>query len=108
MIDIETETLIALRDACREPVFCHGGKPIHISGMYRYIMRGAKAANGQRIRLETVRTPGGLRTSREAISRFISTLTDPGTAIPPPTTAARRRQIESAEKELARAGFDLT
>jgi hypothetical protein len=68
-------------------------------------MRGATASNGARIRLETVRTPSGLRTSREAIQRFISALTNQG--LPPPTTASRRHQQEKAERELSEAGFEV-
>lgn len=108
MIDIESEDLIDLRAACREKVFRNAttGKPLHISGMYRHVMRGARSVNGERVRLEFIRTPGGLRTSREAIVRFISALTvDVAQSLP--TTAARRRQVKSAENELRAAGFEV-
>ena len=108
MIDIETEDLIDLRAACREPVFRQKtGKALHISGMYRHVLRGARDANGDRVKLETVRTPSGLRTSREAIGRFIAALTDPDSDIPTPVPAVRRKQIADAEAELAGAGFAL-
>jgi Protein of unknown function (DUF1580) len=107
-IDIETETLIDLRAAATLPVFRNRtGKSAHISSVYRFVMRGARAANGQRIRLETVRVPSGLRTSREAVQRFIAELTDPDHPIPAPRTAARKRQIAAAENELVEAGFQL-
>jgi hypothetical protein len=107
MIDMLKEDLIVLRAACREKPFRHRrtGKPAHISSLYRHVMRGARAANGERIRLETVRTPSGLRTSREAIARFIQALTDPG--LPLPTAAKRRQAQEAAETELRRAGFEI-
>lgn len=107
MIDVFQEDLIDLRQACREPVFRNRltKKPAHIASVYRYVMRGARAANGERIRLETVRTPRGMLTSREAIVRFIEALTNPDTPTPTPTSATRRRQIEQAEKELAEAGM---
>jgi len=107
MIDVLTEDLIDLRTACCERPFRHGrtGKPAHISSLYRHVLRGARAANGERIRLETVLTPSGRRTSREAIQRFIAALTEPG--LPPPTTARRDREREAAEQELAEAGFEI-
>jgi hypothetical protein len=107
VIDALHDDLIDLRDACREKPFRHRrtGKPAHISSLYRHVMRGARASNGERIRLETVRTPSGLRTSREAIQRFISALTNPD--LPPPTTASRRRQRDAAEHELRNDGFEV-
>lgn len=109
MIDVLVEDLIDLRRACREKPFCNGrtGKPAHIASMYRHVMRGARAANGERVRLETVRTPSGLRTSREAIARFIAALTDPNTPLIASTSALRRRQVDRACAELADAGFDV-
>jgi hypothetical protein len=107
MIDVLSEDLIDLREACGLRVFKNTktGKPAHIASMYRHIMRGARAANGERIRLEVVRTPSGLRTSREAVARFIAALTDPDATAPTPR--ARRRQIAQAEAELAGAGFEI-
>jgi hypothetical protein len=108
MIDIETETLIDLRSACLLPVFRHPktGKAAHISSVYRHVLHGARDANNNRVRLEVIRVPGGLRTSTEAVSRFIERLTS-GETIPLPTTATRRKQMENAEKELAAAGFEF-
>jgi hypothetical protein len=109
MIDIFGEDLIDLRAACKEPPFRHPktGKPGHISGMYRHALRGARAADGSRIRLETVRTPSGLRTSREAIQRFIAALTNPDNPLPPPRSAIRQREIAGACSELEKDGFAL-
>jgi Protein of unknown function (DUF1580) len=108
MIDIEAERLIDLKEACRLPVFRNPKtkKAAHFSSIYRHILRGARDARGERVKLETIRTPGGLRTSVEAVERFIRQLTT-GNSIPSPTTKTRRRQMHAAEKELAAAGFDL-
>lgn len=107
MIDVVNETLLGLREACREQVFRNRltGKPAHIASLYRHVMRGARAANGDRVRLECVKTPSGLRTSREAIARFIAALTDPDR--PAPTSRARAKQIAQAERELIEAGFEV-
>jgi hypothetical protein len=108
MIDVLTEDLIDLRQVCREKPFRNArtGRPAHISSVYRHVMTGARAANGDRICLETVRTPSGLRTSREAIARFISALTDPDLPTCTATPAARRRQIDAACAELNSAGLE--
>lgn len=105
--DLLSEGLIDLRRACAEPPLRNArtGKPCHVSQTYRYAMRGATAANGERIRLETILTPSGRRTSREAVVRFIARLTDPDQPISAPR--ARVRQIKSAEADLEAAGFEV-
>ena len=108
MIDLFREDLLDLRQACRLPPYLNPRtrRPPHLSAIYRHINHGARATNGERVRLEVVRTPSGLRTSREAVARFFEALTnrDPVTA---PAPAARARQISRAESELSAAGFTL-
>jgi hypothetical protein len=106
MIDVEAEALIDLRDAAKHPAFRQrNGKSAHFSSVYRWISRGARARNGARVILETVKLPIGLRTSREAIGRFLNALSNPCDPMPAPTSTARRRLIEQAEKELTEAGM---
>lgn len=109
MIDVASEELIDLRAACREPVFRNRltRKPAHIATLYRHSTRGARAANGDRIKLETVRTPAGLVTSREAIQRFVEQLTNPTTEPAVESPRARQRRVDSACAELAEAGFQV-
>lgn len=109
-IDVETEDLINFATACTHPALRNDrtGRPCHPAQLYRYVQLGAKAANGERIRLETVRTPRGLRTTRQAIVRFIAALTDPDR--PAPTPRARTKQLAATERdelELTAAGFDV-
>lgn len=106
MIDIQTEDLMDLKEAAREPVFRSPKtkKPAHVASIYRHVLRGGRAANGERVKLETIRTPSGLRTSRQAVERFIAALTNPDAA-PAPTPSQRRREIEAAEKRLELAGI---
>ena len=107
MIDPLNEELIDLQAACSLPPFRNPktGKPCHKSALYRHVLRGSRAANGDRVRLDVVRTPSGLRTSREAVLRFIRALTDPDTPLPPIPTKNRAKQQEAAVAELVAAGF---
>jgi hypothetical protein len=107
MIDVLTEQLIDLKGAAAEKPLRNArtGKAAHVGTIFRYVLRGARDANGNRVRLEVVRTPSGLKTSREAIVRFIQHLTDPDA--PLPQTVARRRQQMQAEAELKAAGFEM-
>ena len=109
MIDVREEDLIDLREACREPVFFNRrtNKPGNLATIYRHITRGARAVNGERIRLETIRTPRGLLTSREAIQRFVENLTDPEADRVVETSLARKRRVDEACTELTAAGFKV-
>jgi hypothetical protein len=101
VIDVFNEDLIDLRDACRSPAFRNPRtkKAAHVSQAYRWVSHGARAADGNRVKLEVVRTPSGLRTSREAVVRFLQRLTCPASTAPE-EQPARVRQIEAAVKEL--------
>ena len=111
MIDIDHETLIDPRAAARLDVFANQitGKPAHKSKVFRAILQGCRAHDGRRVKLEHVRVPGGIRTSREAIARFVAALTgdvDTATNAAPTRTPARRaREIKAAERELTAAGI---
>lgn len=104
MIDVLNENLIDLREAAKlPPIRTRTGKAAHISKMFRLAKLGVRASNGQRVRLETVRCPSGLRTSTEAVQRFIRELTDPDATAQTP--ASRQREVDTAEKELQQAGL---
>lgn len=107
MIDVINEALIDLTIASGEPALRNGrtGKSCSVSQVYRYAQGGARAVNGERVRLEVVKCPGGLRTSREAIARFIAALTDPDRPVTTRTAATRRRESEKASRDLARSGW---
>jgi hypothetical protein len=108
MIDINTENLIDLREARRHPVMLNRktGKPRSLASVYRDVLRGSRGPDGERIKLEVVRTPSGLVTSNEAIVRFIARLSglDAPSGSPSPSKM-RKTQIEAAEQELLAAGF---
>jgi hypothetical protein len=105
VIDVESETLIDFPTAAKHPAYRNprNGRAAHVASLYRHVMRGARAVNGERIRLEVVKTPAGLRTSAEAICRFIAKLTNPDRPAPP--TKSRKRQIQQAVDELVGERF---
>lgn len=104
MIDPLSEKLITLNEARRLAPLMTNGKPCDIKKLYRLVQIGSKAGNGERIRLEACRCPDGLRTSLEAVGRFIQRLTDPGAEIETVTPAQRQRAIDRAERELVALG----
>jgi hypothetical protein len=84
------------------------GEKTHISTILRWIVRGAKAPDGSRVRLEAVRLGGRWFTSKEALQRFAESLTPrlDSTTAPTPRTNLRRRQAsEGAAAELERLGL---
>jgi hypothetical protein len=107
MIDIYHEELISLHTACGEDVFRNQrtGKPANIASIYRYALRGGRALDGSQIRLETIKTPSGLRTSKEAIQRFIDAMSNPPTT--PQRSVSRAQEIARAESELRKDKFEI-
>lgn len=107
MIDVLTEEIIDFAQAAKIPVLRNrkSNKPCHIAQIYRYVQSGARAVNGERIKLEVVKHPSGMMTSVQAIGRFIERLTNP--EIPPnkPTPSQRRRQIDVARQRLVACGM---
>jgi hypothetical protein len=82
------------------------GRPCHLASVYRWMNAGARAADGSRVVLESIKCPAGRRTSAQAIERFIHKLTHgAGPTAPPPTTAAERRRQRQVDGALDRAGI---
>ena len=109
MIDVSTEALLTPSAATREPLFANArtGKPGSIPRVYRAMNLGARAHDGRRVRLEWILGPGGRRTSREAIARFVAELTGDAAPVAKParTPARRQREHASAERQLQAAGI---
>src|SRR5690348_16651826 len=106
MIDVNCEQLISPREATRHPVFQNAkGRPGSLATVYRAINPGARSMTGERVRLETIKVPSGLRTSREAIARFIARLSDPNTPSVIATAVSRRRQAAAVDAALDAAGI---
>jgi hypothetical protein len=107
-MDIFTEERLGLAAAAAIVPPARNGRRTHISTILRWILQGAKAPDGQRVRLEAARIGGRWFTSREALERFSRALT-PATDLPPATAprtpTARQRASDRAATELSRIGI---
>ena len=97
------EPRISPKNACRDGRLARDGQQVSVPTYYRWITRGARSASGRRVTLETVQTPSGRCTTREAIGRFIVALNDVG--VRPEVLAINSRFAENAERELKQAGI---
>lgn len=98
--DLFSEGLVPLAAAAKLLPKRRGGKPTHVATLFRWVQRGVKG-----VRLEAVQCGGVKCTSRPALSRFFQRLTSGGDPLPVKTTKQRKRNIERAERELAKAGI---
>jgi len=107
-IDLENERLLTLAGAARylskKMPDRWGGKPCHISSVYRWTARGVKG-----VRLETLQVVGAKMTSVEAIGRFVARLSGnaPGSSetTPAKLAAAGRKRLAEADRQLDAAGI---
>jgi hypothetical protein len=104
MIDIGSDHLIAIRDVPKIlPARCNG-KRIHISAVYRWLLRGVRGT-----RLDSITIGGTTYTSTEAVQQFADQLSQarsPGSPVSRPSVATpsqRRRQIEEAARRVGAA-----
>lgn len=81
------------------------GRPVTFSCVLRWVLDGAKAPGGERVRLEAARLGGKWLSTRAALRRFILRQT-PGAEVPKQRTPVQRsRASERAARELERAGI---
>jgi hypothetical protein len=108
VIDLTTEATLTLAAACKLLPPGRGNRKPHFSTLCRWVTRGVKSPTGEVVRLEALRVGAKWITSRQALQRFAEKLTPRLDSDPLPTLrspAARRRDSERAEKELARHGI---
>ena len=107
MIDLSKETPLSLTQAARLLPPGRGDRPVTLSCLLRWILRGARAPSGQLVRLEAVRIGGRWVTSREALQRFAEALTPSfENASPAPRPpSSRQRASERAAKQLQKMGI---
>ena len=109
MIDLTTETTLSLSQAARLLPPGRGDRPVTLSCVLRWVLRGARSPSGELVRLEAVRLGGRWLTSREALQRFSEALTPDltgGQTAPTPRSRGRRqRASERAGRELERLGL---
>jgi hypothetical protein len=93
MIEIEGETLVALREVSKLLPLRPNGKRVHISAIYRWVQRGIKG-----VRLEAIRIGGTTYTSREALQRFALPAGAPHFESTNQPSKMRQKQIDAAVK----------
>ena len=99
MLDLATEHILTLNDACGKlPRRRRGSRP-HVATLYRWAQRGIKG-----VKLETIQVGGTLCTSVEALQRFFDRLSEPREPTPR-QSPHRQREIEAAERECREAGI---
>jgi hypothetical protein len=97
MIDVQTESLVSLPDACK----LIPGTP-HLATVHRWRLRGVRGG----VKLETCLCGGRRFTSVEAVQRFVDRLSgERGDAVHVRTPRQRERAAAKANDELAKAGW---
>jgi hypothetical protein len=105
--EIEAGQGETLTHAARRVPRTRQDKPVTLGCLIRWVSRGVKGPDGERIRLEAARLAGRWVTTPGAIRRFVEAQT-PRDAECAPTKrppGRRRRASERAAKELERAGI---
>lgn len=99
------EPLITLSEAASRFPGHRGAERLHPATLTRWILRGVRAVDGRRVKLEAVRVGCRWLTSEPALTRFAAALC--ATHNPPPLSqspATRRKASERAAAELERLG----
>jgi hypothetical protein len=106
VIDLTTETALSLADAARALPAGRRGRPVTLSCLLRWILRGARSPSGEVVRLGAIRLGGRWLTSKQALQRFAEALTPQlnDTDMRPRTPTARQRAIDRAGRELEKLG----
>src|SRR4051794_10463210 len=83
-------------------------KPVHPATLSRWISKGVRLQNGVPLRLVAKRFPGGWAVTAQALNEFIDALTADRCGEPIVVEAysqsTRRREVERADRELAKHG----
>ncbi len=106
-LPLNGEKLISLSDAAAPIPGNRGAKRLHPATLTRWIIKGALALDGRRVRLEATRLGNRWLTSAESLARFSAALAIPAdeTATPTPRSpTASRRASAAAGRELERRG----
>jgi hypothetical protein len=119
-IDAFQETLVTYADAVKRLPKLREGKSMAASTIYRWASTGSKAADGTRVRLETIKIGGTCCTSLEALQRFFDRLQphpsagcadltapsfEPTRLTPRQYDRKREAEIRAAERRLRMGGI---
>jgi hypothetical protein len=96
--------LITLAQAAARYPGHRGAVRLHPATITRWILRGVRALDGQRVRLEAVRVGCRWLTSEAALARFAAALAMSCDPTPPRSPAARNKAAEAAARELEKLG----
>lgn len=99
------ETVLTLTQAAGRLPGAKGCRHPNPTTLLRWVIRGAKARDGRRVRLDAVKLPGGWRTSAEALGRFLAAIGPEEPAPARPSPAARRKAGEAAGRRLEAMGL---
>jgi hypothetical protein len=99
------EPTIGVAEVARQFPASRGSGRVHPQTIVRWIQKGVRAANGERIKLEAIRVGYRWMTSEAALKRFLmaSTVIEPETAALR-TPAQRHRASEEAGAQLEKVG----
>ena len=102
---LQDESLISLSQAAARFPGHRGAERLHPATLTRWILKGVKAVDGRRVKLEAVRVGCRWLTSEPALRRFADALgSPPAESPPPPTAAARQKASQRADAELRAMG----
>lgn len=108
-IDIKSETLLTLSQAARILPSSRLGRPVTLSCVLRWVLRGLKVPGGNVVRLEAIRLGGKWITSQEALQRFADRQTpclDAAGEVSQVRSAGQRSRANArAAAELAKIGI---
>ena len=74
-----------------------------VTQLHHYIHRGAKAADGEYVRLESIRVGAGIYTSLEALDRWVRRLSPPADPQTEPTPAEMMKRSQEARERVRKA-----
>lgn len=99
MINPQKEQLLTLDEAAKDDVIVNlnGGRVPHRGTILRHMINGILNARGERIYLEHFKAFRGVRTSREALDRFVAKLN------PDPASEHARSPRRRKPEKLTRA-----
>jgi hypothetical protein len=100
---LHDEPLIDLTEAASRFPGQRGAARLHPATLTRWILKGSKGVNGQRVKLEALRMGSRWLTSAAALARFANALHPAGdsqTETPLRTPAARNQASEAAGAQL--------
>jgi hypothetical protein len=102
---LNDESLISLSQAAARFPGHRGAERLHPATMTRWILKGVRAVDGRRVKLEAVRVGCRWLTSEPALQRFADALSGPATdSAPSRTPTARQKASERAAAELRAMG----